>query len=226
MASLKLLVVEDDPASLELITEVFASLQAQVRPIADSQKAAVVINQEKFDGIFLDLEMPNLHGLALAQKIRESSWNKLTPIVIVTGCDERDTMQQAFAMGATFYLQKPIDRQKLNNLFLTVRGPLTENSSRAARVPMKTEVTSATGPRSVRGVTLNLSQGGMQLEIDGLKTGETVRISFQLPSSTIRIDTFGRVVWTKHGKQGIQFTKLTNQNQEEIQRYITQVEKP
>ena len=147
MASLKLLVVEDDPASLELITEVFASLQAQVRPIADSQKAAVVINQEKFDGIFLDLEMPNLHGLALAQKIRESSWNKLTPIVIVTGCDERDTMQQAFAMGATFYLQKPIDRQKLNNLFRTVRGTLTENRRRAARVPMQTEVTCATGPR-------------------------------------------------------------------------------
>jgi CheY-like chemotaxis protein len=81
MASLKLLVVEDDPAGLELITEVFASLQAQVRPIADSQKAAVVINQEKFDGIFLDLEMPNLHGLALAQKIRESSWNKLTRLL-------------------------------------------------------------------------------------------------------------------------------------------------
>ena len=96
MASLKLL-VEDDLASLELMTEVFASLKAQVRPMADSQKAAVVINQEKFDGIFLDLEMPRLNGLALAQKIRESSWNKLTPIVIVTGREERDTMQQAFA---------------------------------------------------------------------------------------------------------------------------------
>lgn len=226
MASLKLLVVEDDPANLELMTEVFASLQAQVRPIADSQKAAIVINQEKFDGIFLDLEMPNLHGLALAQKIRESSWNKLTPIVIVTGCDERDTMQQAFATGATFYLQKPIDRQKLNTLFRTVRGTLTENRRRATRVPMQTEVTCATGPHSVRGITWNLSQGGMQLEVDGLRTGETVRINFQLPSSTIRIDTFGKVVWIRHDRQGIQFTKLTNQIQEEIQRYITQVEKP
>src|SRR6185312_6901092 len=64
MAALKLLVVEDDLASLELMTEVFASLKAQVRPMADSQKAAVVINQEKFDGIFLDVEMPRLNGLA------------------------------------------------------------------------------------------------------------------------------------------------------------------
>jgi len=226
MVSLKLLVVEDDLASLELMTEVFASLKAQVRPMADSQKAAVVINQEKFDGIFLDLEMPHLNGLALAQKIRESSWNKLTPIVIVTGREERDTMQQAFATGATFYLQKPIDRQKLNNLFRTVRGTLTENRRRAIRVPMQTEVTCAAGPRSVRGITWNLSQGGMQVEAGGLQTGETVHISFQLPSSTIKIDTFGKVVWIKQDRQGVQFTKMTNQNQEEIQRFITQVEKP
>jgi CheY-like chemotaxis protein len=225
MVALKLLVVEDDLASLELMTEVFASLKAQVRPMADSQKAAAVINQERFDGIFLDLEMPHLNGLALAQKIRESSWNKLTPIVIVTGREKHDTMQQAFATGATFYLQKPIDRHKLNTLFRTVRGTLVGNRRRAIRVPMQTEVTCDVGPRSVRGISWNLSQSGMQVEADGLKTSETVRISFQLPSSPIRIDTFGRIVWVKQDRQGIQFTKMTNQNQEEIQRFITQVEK-
>jgi hypothetical protein len=31
--------------------------------------------------------------------IRESSWNKSTPIIIVTGRDERETMQQAFTIG-------------------------------------------------------------------------------------------------------------------------------
>jgi CheY-like chemotaxis protein len=225
MLSLKLLVVEDDLASLELMTEVFASLKAQVRPMADSQQAAVVINQEKFDGIFLDLEMPNLNGLALAKKVRASSWNKLTPIVIVTGRDARDTMQQSFASGATFYLQKPIDRQKLNNLFRTVRGTLAENCRRAIRVPLQTDVTCSLDSRSVRGITWNLSLGGMQVEMDGLKTGEPVRITFQLPSSGVKIEAFGKVVWIKQDRQGIQFTKVTNQNQEEIQRYLTRVEK-
>jgi len=218
--------VDDDAAYLELVTALLEQLGGTVRAVSDSQVAAALIQKEKFDGIFLDLEMPHLNGLALAQKIRESSWNKLTPIVIVTGREERDTMQQAFATGATFYLQKPIDRQKLNNLFRTVRGTLTENRRRAIRVPMQTEVTCAAGPRSVRGITWNLSQGGMQVEAGGLQTGETVHISFQLPSSTIKIDTFGKVVWIKQDRQGVQFTKMTNQNQEEIQRFITQVEKP
>ncbi len=103
MTPLKLLIVEDDLASLELMAEVFTSLKAEVRPVSESEKAARLVDQEKFDGIFLDLEMPNLNGLDLARLIRKSSWNKSTPIVIVTGRDERQTMQEAFAIGATFF---------------------------------------------------------------------------------------------------------------------------
>jgi DNA-binding response OmpR family regulator len=73
MAALKLLIVEDDIASLELMAEVFTSLKAEVRPLDDSQKAARLVNEEKFGGIFLDLEMPNVHGFDLARRIRNSS---------------------------------------------------------------------------------------------------------------------------------------------------------
>ena len=51
MTPLRLLVVEDDLASLELMVEVFTSLKAKVHPVSDSEKAVDMINQEKFDGI-------------------------------------------------------------------------------------------------------------------------------------------------------------------------------
>src|SRR6202167_4305689 len=159
MQPLKLLVVEDNIPSLELMTEVFISLKAEVRPINDSQKAAAMINQEKFDGIFLDLEMPNLNGFDLARLIRKSSWNKSTPIIIVTGRDDRQTMQEAFSIGATFFLQKPVDRQKLSILFRTVAGGMLENRRKSTRVPIQTEVTCTVGSRTVRGTSWNLSQG-------------------------------------------------------------------
>src|SRR5258708_13408409 len=101
MTALKLLVVEDNLASLELMVEVFTSMKAEVHPINDSEKAVSMINQEKFDGIFLDLEMPNLSGFDLARLIRKPSWNKSTPIIIVTGRDERATIQQVFSIVPT-----------------------------------------------------------------------------------------------------------------------------
>jgi CheY-like chemotaxis protein len=224
MVSLKLLIVEDDIANLELMTEVFTSLEAEVRPIGDSQEAAGLVNQERFDGIFLDLEMPNLHGFDLARLIRKSSWNKSTPIVIVTGRDERETMQQAFTIGATFFLQKPVDRQKLNILFRTVRGGMLENRRRHTRVPIQTDVTCTVGSRTIRGLTWNLSLGGMQVEAGGLQPKDTVRVSFQLPVSGVLLDAVGTVVWVKETRQGIQFTNVNSQIERSMREFISEVE--
>ena len=225
MTPLKLLVVEDDPASLELMVEVFTSLKAEVHPVSDSEKAVGIVNQERFDGIFLDLEMPNLNGFDLARVIRNSSWNKFTPIIIVTGRDERQTMQQAFAIGVTFFLQKPVDRQKLSILFRTVSGGMLENRRKYIRVPLQTEVTFIAGSRTIRGMTWNLSQGGMQVEASNLQAKDTVRLSFRLPVSGVSIDAMGTVAWTQEKSQGIQFTTVSPAAQQSIRKYIAEVEK-
>lgn len=224
MQPLKVLVVEDNIPSLELMTEVFTSLKAEVRPISDSEKAVAIVNQEKFDGIFLDLEMPNLNGFDLARLVRKSSWNKSTPIIIVTGRDERQTMQDAFAIGATFFLQKPVDRQKLSTLFRTVSGGMLENRRKYTRVPIQAEVSCTTGSRTVRGTSWNLSQGGMQVEVGGLKAKDAVRLSFKLPVSGVVIDATGVVVWGQESRQGIQFTNLSTQSQQSIRRFMTEIE--
>ena len=224
MTPLKLLIVEDDLASLELMTEVFTSLKAEVRPVSDSEKAVGIVNQEKFDGIFLDLEMPKLNGFDLARLIRKSSWNKSTPIIIVTGRDERQTMQEAFAIGATFFLQKPVDRQKLSTLFRTVSGGMLENRRRNTRVPLQTEVICTVGSRTIRGMTWNLSQGGMQLEASDLQSKDKVRLSFRFPVSGDFHRPKGTVAWGGE-RQGIQFTTLSAEAQQSIREYIAEVEK-
>jgi CheY-like chemotaxis protein len=224
MASLKLLVVEDHIPSLELMAEVFTSLEAEVWPLSDSRQAASLIDKEKFDGIFLDLEMPDMSGFELARKIRESSWNKTTPIVIVTGRDEQQTMREAFALGATFFLQKPVDRQRLSVLFRTVRGGMLDNRRRSVRVPIQADVTCEVGSRTVRGVTWNLSQGGIQVEAGDLQPGDAVRLSFRLPPSGIPINAAGKVVWAKDTRQGIQFTQMTTQSEQSIRNFIVAAE--
>src|SRR5438105_5166533 len=224
MGPLKLLVVEDDAASLELMTEVFQSLKTEVRPVRDSEEAAIMVNRERFDGIVLDLEMPRLHGFDLARRIRQSSWNKSTPIIIVTGRSERETMQDAFAVGATFFLQKPVDRQKLNKLFRTVRGGMLENRRRYTRVPLQTDVTVVVGSRTISGVIWNLSQGGMQVEVGGLQLKDAVRLSFRLPVSGVAIEVAGMVVWGNQNRHGVQFTNVSAKNQASIRQFVSEVD--
>src|SRR5260370_42624201 len=101
--------------------------------------------------------MPDMSGFELARKIRKSSWNKATPIVIVTGRDEQQTMREAFAIGATFFLQKPVDRQRLSVLFRAVRGGMWDNRLRSIRVPIHTELFCELCFRAMSGVTCNLS---------------------------------------------------------------------
>jgi CheY-like chemotaxis protein len=227
MSSLKLLVVEDDAPSLELMQEVLASLKAQVVPIGDGQNAASLVNRERFDGIFLDLEMPNMHGFDLTRHIRGSSWNRATPIVIVTGRDERSTMQQAFAIGANFFLQKPVDRRRLTTLFRAVRGVMLENRRRHVRVPLRTDVVCNSGSTSVRGMTWNLSQGGVLIDSGPtLKAGDVVRLSFRLPMTGDQIDGTGIVVWVSENRQGIRFTQLNPHSSSAIKDFIAEVEQP
>jgi CheY-like chemotaxis protein len=223
---LRLLIVEDDAASLELMEEVFTSLDAEVNGINESTKAAELVNRERYDGIFLDLEMPSMNGFDLARWIRNSSWNRSTPIIIVTGRDDRQTMKQVFASGATFYLQKPVDRQKLTNLYRTVRGSLFEIRRRFVRVPVLTDVVCTVESRRLNGTTWNLSQGGIQVEVAGLKPRDPVRVTFRLPSSATMIEATGSVIWTKEKRQGIRFEHVTPKNEQAIRDFIAAVEGP
>ncbi len=220
--SLRLLIVEDDVASLELMEEVFLSLHAEVRAIGESSKAADMVNRERFDGIFLDLEMPYMNGFDLARWIRTSSRNRSTPIITVTGRDDRQTMQQVFASGATFYLQKPVDRQKLTNLYRTVRGLLYECRRRFVRIPLHADVSCTVDTHQRNGVSWNLSQGGIQIQVDGLKVGQNVRLSFRLPSNNTIIDATGDVIWVGENRQGIRFGHV--KGEQAIRDFIAEVE--
>jgi CheY-like chemotaxis protein len=224
MESPKLLVVDGDPVSLGLMTEVFGSLKRNVCPVSDSLKAAALVNEERFDGIFLDIEFADLDGFKLPQLVRQSSWNKSTPIILLTDREKCDTMYKSFAMGVTFVLPKPIDRLKLASLYNALQGPLRENRRQYNRVPLQTEVVCTVGARRLTGTAWNLSQGGVQVEVAGLSRGETVELYLRLSQPPIGVEATGVVVWAQDDRQGINFTRMSIEHQEIVREFITRLE--
>jgi CheY-like chemotaxis protein len=220
MPALKMLVVEDDTASLELMVELLEQLKSVVSPVSDSREAASLIERDKFDVIFLDLNLPILSGFELAKIIRESARNKATPIVIITGRDEKDTMHVSFSLGATYFLQKPIDAKKLGPLLKKIQEPSFENRRLRSRVPLNTDVTCTVAGRVLNGVIWNISQGGIQLEVAGLELGSSVSLSFILPQPATVIKAQGVVAWDQGGRQGLYFTEMSVEEQEMVRAYV------
>jgi c-di-GMP-binding flagellar brake protein YcgR len=101
---------------------------------------------------------------------------------------------------------------------------MLENRRRYARVPLQADVTCTVGSRTINGITWNLSQGGIQVEVPQLSSKDAVRLSFRLPVSAEVIEAAGTVAWVGEKRQGIQFMNVSAKNQQSIRQFIADVE--
>jgi hypothetical protein len=72
----------------------------------------------------------------------------------------------------------------------------------------------------MRGVSWNLSQGRMQVEMSDLNPRGAVELSFRLLVSGVAVDAVGPEVWGFDKRHGIQFTYMGAQSQSSILKYI------
>lgn len=121
---MKILLVDDEPEICRLVKSMVEPLGVEVHTSSDSLEAAKILEKEKFDGIMLDVAMPNLDGFQLTRKIRATPPNRQAPIIMITGMDDVNTMRRAFEAGATFFIGKPISREKVYAIFRTARGAM------------------------------------------------------------------------------------------------------
>ncbi len=102
--------VSDDDMNVRLLTR--QCLEAEnmtVVEAADGLETLEVFQRERPDLVFLDVEMPGMSGLEVCRRIREMPQGESTPIMIVTGSDDRQSIDQGFDAGATQYKTKPVN---------------------------------------------------------------------------------------------------------------------
>ncbi|NCF18843.1 MAG: EAL domain-containing protein [Haliea sp.] len=105
----KILVCDDDQNVRLLTRQCLEADEMEVVEAADGIEAIDVFVRERPDLVFLDVEMPGLSGLEVCQKIRKMPQGESIPIMIVTGSDDRRSIDQGFEAGATQYKTKPVN---------------------------------------------------------------------------------------------------------------------
>lgn len=109
---MNILVVDDDPIVLELLTELLGRQGFKHVATALSADAAIALMDaasEAFDCFLLDVDMPGTNGIDLCGKIRRYEGYEKTPILMIAVIRHKDAIYDAFAAGASDFIMKPFD---------------------------------------------------------------------------------------------------------------------
>ena len=108
-----ILAVDDSASMRQMVSFTLKSAGYNVVEAVDGQDAWEKAGGRSFDLVLTDQNMPRMDGISLTRKLREAPQCKSTPILILT-TESSDQMKQAGrAAGATGWLVKPFDPNKL-----------------------------------------------------------------------------------------------------------------
>ena len=109
-----ILVCEDDPA----MTRIFQFLLRQqgIRNIlttARGENVLAMVEKTPMDLILLDLMLPGKDGLTVLQELKQNDKSRLIPVIVVSGKESQEQVQQAMLAGAIDYVIKPFEPMEL-----------------------------------------------------------------------------------------------------------------
>ena len=105
----RILLVDDDPIMRELAAAKLTDAGHEVSTAENGQVGFDRLGEGNFDLVISDLDMPLLNGFQLTEKIRDSRFFSELPVIVITGSESRNSVEEAFAAGATSFLSKPIN---------------------------------------------------------------------------------------------------------------------
>jgi two-component system cell cycle response regulator DivK len=104
----KVLIVDDNRASRDLIRAILKTVRCNIVEAAHGQQALDLIQRERPNLVLLDIDMPGLDGLTVVKKIRKDTSLADLPVVAVTAFAMERDREKGMAAGFTAYLTKPV----------------------------------------------------------------------------------------------------------------------
>jgi CheY-like chemotaxis protein len=131
MTSQTILVVDDDTAILDMITQVLIEEDYQVVTANNGRSAVDLAHEQLPQLILLDLMMPEMNGWQVVEALRISPKTRPIPILLLSA--RREMASAAGELGVTAYLEKPFDLDELldrvQHLLMLTTTPPAESTS-------------------------------------------------------------------------------------------------
>lgn len=105
----KILVVDDDFGTRELLRMHIVNLGYRAEVAADGESALILLAEDSFDLVLLDMIMPGIDGYNVLSTIRADAVLRDIPVVMVSAVDDLSSVVRCIEVGADDYLSKPVE---------------------------------------------------------------------------------------------------------------------
>lgn len=114
--NIKVLVVDDNAANRKLVCEFLKALGASTRTAEDGYQAQRLAEEEDFDLILMDVQMPGMDGMETTTLIRSKETHQRTPIVALTAHAVNEQKTRLLLSGMDDFLSKPVSEEDLQHI--------------------------------------------------------------------------------------------------------------
>ncbi len=122
--SRSILVVDDELLIRDLLYDFFSGHGWQIAVAENGEKALEIMRARKIDVVLTDIKMPEMDGLALASRLRDS--HPEVPVVLMTGFPSVESAVAALRAKAEDYIIKPFNINQLYKLIASKVGSETD----------------------------------------------------------------------------------------------------
>jgi two-component system chemotaxis response regulator CheY len=109
----KILAVDDSTSMRQMVSFTLKSAGFEVDEAADGEEAFNIAKTQSYDVVISDVHMPKMDGISLVKHLRQLPDYKFVPILILTTDASSDMKAEGKSAGATGWIVKPFDPEKL-----------------------------------------------------------------------------------------------------------------
>ena len=113
IGSARILVVDDQPANIQIVGAVLGNLGYEIIPASDGATALKRVALRPPDLILLDLLMPGMGGCEVCLRLKENPDWKDIPVIFLSAADDKDLIVRALDSGGVDYITKPFNQAEL-----------------------------------------------------------------------------------------------------------------
>jgi len=117
----RILLVDDDPTLLEVLTTALHLEELDVIPVPDGDTALRIAADGAVDLVVCDVGMPDPDGLEVCRRLRSDPRTQGLPVILLTGRDTDEDRSRGEAAGCTAYVTKPFSPLELLELIRSQR---------------------------------------------------------------------------------------------------------